>query len=102
VQIARTGIGGVTHTSREIPMTTKTSDLGAQIAGQRERLSETVGSLAEKIGEIDAHDLRARAESGASELLENVTGAEGHPKRGLLLGAVAVLVALVLLRKFLR
>ncbi len=83
-------------------MTTKASDLGTQIAGQRERLSESVGTLAEKIGEIDTHDLRARAESGAADLLENVTDAEGNPKRGLVLGAVAVLVALVLLRKLFR
>lgn len=82
-------------------MSTKT-DLGAQIAEQRERLTETVGTLTEKIGDLDTNELRARAGSGAADLLENVTDSEGNPKRGLVLGAVAVLVAFVLLRKLLR
>lgn len=82
-------------------MSTKTG-LGAQIAEQRERLTETVGTLTEKIGDLDTTELRARAGSGAADLLENVTDSEGNPKRGLVLGAVAVLVAFVLLRKLLR
>lgn len=83
-------------------MSTKTTDLGTQIAEQRERLTETVGMLSEKIGEIDTHDLRARAGSGAADLLENVTDSEGKPKTGFVLGAVVVLVGFVLLRRLLR
>lgn len=83
-------------------MNTNTADLGNQIAEQRERISETVGALADKIDHIDTSELRARAESGAADLLENATDAQGRPKKGLLIGALAVVGLLVLARKFLR
>jgi hypothetical protein len=83
-------------------MSTKTADLAAQVTEQRERLTGTVGTLADKIGELDTGDLRARAGSGAADLLENATDSAGKPKRGLVLGAVAVLVGVVLLRKLMR
>jgi hypothetical protein len=78
---------------------TTTTDLAAQVAEQRDRLTEQVGTLADK---IDTGELRARAESGAADLLDTVTDSDGKPKRGFLLGALAVVGLLILARKLLR
>lgn len=103
-------------------MNTTTADLGAQIAEQRDKLAEAVTALAgkidttelkalvdkidtkaitDKIGDIDTSDLRARAETGAHDLLDNATDSDGKPKRGLIIGAVVTLGVLVLVRRLL-
>ncbi|MCW2855041.1 MAG: hypothetical protein JWR52_656 [Marmoricola sp.] len=82
-------------------MSTKTADLGAQIAEHRDRLTETVGALADK---IDTHDLadgiKERAATGAGEIRESASTRDG--RRGLILGLVGGVICLVLLRRLLR
>ena len=104
----------------------QTADLAAQIGEQRDRLTESVGALTDKIDvsaltdkidvnalkdkvdvsaltdKIDTDALRTRAGAGVEGLLENATDSEGRPKRGLLIGAVVGLVAVVLLRRVLK
>jgi hypothetical protein len=95
---------------------TKTPDLGAQIAQQRDRLTESVGALADKVDvgsitdkidvgaitdKIDTDAIRNRAESGLGELLDNATDSDGRPKRGLLIGLVLGVLALVVARRVL-
>jgi hypothetical protein len=85
-------------------MSTKTTDLGAQIAQQRERLTETVGSLADRIDTQEiAGALRDRAATGADELRETVRDTPGDAKgrKGLIIGALAALVGLVVVRRLL-
>ena len=95
----------------------QTADLAAQIGEQRDRLTESVGALTDKIDvnalkdkvdvsaltdKIDTDALRTRAGAGVEGLLENATDSEGRPKRGLLIGAVVGLIAVVLLRRVLK
>lgn len=95
----------------------KTADLSTQIGQQRDRITETVGTLTDKIDvgaltdkidvsgladKIDTDAIRNRAESGAATLLENATDAEGRPKRGLLVGLVVGLLAVFLVRRVLK
>ncbi|MCX6395653.1 MAG: hypothetical protein NTV23_04140 [Propionibacteriales bacterium] len=92
-------------------------DLSKQIGQQRDRLAETVGGLTDKIDvgaitdkidvsglveKLDTDALRTRAESSAATLLENATDSEGRPRRGLLVGLVLGVVALVLVRRVLK
>lgn len=96
---------------------TKTPDLSTQIAQQRDRLTESVGTLTDKIDvsaltdkidvgaltdKIDTDALRSHAESGLGDLLENATDSNGRPKRKLLVGLVVGLLALVAVRRVLR
>ncbi|MET3963363.1 F0F1-type ATP synthase membrane subunit b/b' [Marmoricola sp. OAE513] len=98
---------------------TQTADLGAQIAEQRDRLSESVGAVAEKLGDkidttaltdkvekitsnIDTDEIRAKAEAGASQLLDQATDDQGRPKKGFLLGALGVVVVLAIVRRLVR
>ncbi len=81
-------------------MSSKTADISAQIAQQRERLTETVGALAEKIDTQEIADtLRERATAGAGELRETANTKTG--KRNLLVGAVLAIAGLLLVRRLL-
>ncbi|MCW2783986.1 MAG: hypothetical protein JWP74_503 [Marmoricola sp.] len=73
-----------------------TAEIGGQIAEHRDKLTETIGGLADQ---IDTSELRSRAESGASELLDSAGTKDG--KRGLIIGAVITLGVLVLVRRLL-
>jgi hypothetical protein len=70
-------------------MSTRTADLGAQIAQQRERLTDTVGALAEK---IDTHEI-------AEEVRQTAKTKDG--KRGLVIGLVVGLIGLIIVRRLL-
>ena len=95
---------------------TKTPDLSNQIAQQRDRLTEQVGALADKVDvgaitdkidvgaitdKIDTDAIRHRAESGFEEILDHATDADGKPKRGLLIGLALGVVALVVAKRVL-
>lgn len=95
----------------------KTADLGAQIGEQRDRLTETVGALTDKVDvsaltdkidvsgladKIDTDALRERAGTGAEALLDNVTDADGKPRRGVLVGLVVGVLALFIVRRVLK
>lgn len=95
----------------------QTAELAAQIGEQRDRLTESVGALSDKIDvsaltdkidvsaltdKIDTDALRTRAGVGVEGLLDNATDSAGRPKRGLLIGAVVGLLAVVLLRRVLK
>jgi hypothetical protein len=78
---------------------TQTTDLGAQIVEQRDRLTESVGALADR---IDTDSLRSHAESVTADLIDTATDQNGRPRRGLLIGLAVTVVALVLVRRVLR
>lgn len=95
----------------------QTTDLSAQIGQQRDRLTESVGAIADKIDvsgltdkidvsgladKIDTDAIRAKAEAGASDLLEHATDDQGRPKKGLLVGLVLGVVALLVVRRLAR
>lgn len=75
------------------------ADVGEQLAAQTDKLAQSVSAIAEK---IDTQDLRDRAGSGAADLLDAATTREGRPKKGLLIGVVLVVVALLVARRALR
>lgn len=82
-------------------MSSTKADLGAQIAQQRERLTDTVSALAEKIDTHDIADsLTERAVSSADELRQTATDEKG--RKGLILGAIAAVVGLIVLRRLFR
>jgi hypothetical protein len=82
-------------------MSSRTADLGAQIAQQRERLTESVGALTDKIDTQEiAGALKEHAASGADELRSTARDERG--RKGLIIGAVLALVGLVVLRRLLR
>lgn len=91
------------------------ADLEAEILRQRERLTETVGTLTERFEDFDvlaraeeilgraeagATDLIGRAETGATDLIDASTDDDGRPKPAVLIGgAVAVIAVVALLRR---
>lgn len=91
------------------------ADLEAEILRQRDRLSETVGTLTDRLEDFDvlaraeevlsraeagATELLDRAETGASELIEASTDDNGRPKPAVLIGgAVAAVVVVAILRR---
>lgn len=82
-------------------MSSKTADLGTQIAQQRDRLTDTVSAFADKIDTHEIADtLKERAASSAGEFRE--TAADEKGRKGLILGAIAALVGLIVLRRLLR
>ncbi|MFL6062994.1 MAG: hypothetical protein ACJ72E_17330 [Marmoricola sp.] len=89
-------------------MSSRTAELGAQIAQQRDKLTETVSALTETVGalteKIDTHDitdaLKERATTSAEEL--RTTAGDERGRKGLLIGAVAAFIGVVILRKLLR
>lgn len=86
----------------------QTEDLAHKIGEQRDRLTESAGALADKIDvsaltdKIDTDQLRARAEAGATTLLDNATDSEGNPKRGVVLGLALALLAVLIVRRVTR
>jgi len=86
----------------------QTADLGAQLGQQRDRLTESVGTLTDKIDvgaltdKIDTDALRTRAEAGVEGVLDSATDSKGRPKRGLLIGLVVGAITLVLVRRVLQ
>lgn len=83
---------------------TAPADLEAEFLRQRDRLSETVGTLTERFEDLDvlarAEDVLDRAEASASELLDASTDEDGRPKPAVLIaGAVSVVVVVALLRR---
>jgi hypothetical protein len=82
-------------------MSSRTAELGAQIAQQRDKLTETVGALTDKIDTHDIADaLKERATTGADEI--RTTAGDERGRKGLLIGAVAAFIGVVILRKLLR
>ncbi len=75
---------------------TQTADLAHQIAEQRDRLTESVGAIADK---IDTDAIRTQAGAGVEHLLDTATDKDGKPKRGLLVGLVVAVVALLVVRR---
>ncbi len=94
---------------------TAPADLEAEILRQRDRLTETVGTLTERFEDFDvlaraeeildraeagATELLGRAETGATDLIDASTDGDGRPKPAVLIGgAVAVIVVVTLLRR---
>jgi hypothetical protein len=79
---------------------TATAGLGAQIAQQRDKLTETVGAIADKVDTQEiAGALKERASTGVDELRD--TAQDTHGRKGLIIGSVAALIGLVLLRRLL-
>lgn len=75
------------------------ADIGEQLAEQTDKLAQSVSAIAEK---IDTQDLKERAGAGASDLLDAATTKDGRPRKGLLIGAVLLLVAVLVARRALR
>jgi Protein of unknown function (DUF3618) len=81
-------------------MSTRTADLGAQIAQHRDKLTETVGALTDKIDTQElVGTLKDHAATSADDLRETAGDARG--RKGLIIGAIAAFVGLVLLRRLL-
>ncbi len=79
------------------------ADLGEQISDQistqTEKLTQTVGALADK---IDTDEIRSKAESGVSDLLDATTTDGRKPRAGLLLALAGLVVAIFVARRILR
>ncbi|RNL63674.1 DUF3618 domain-containing protein [Nocardioides marmoriginsengisoli] len=81
-------------------MNTTTTGLGAQIAEQRDRLTETVSALTDKLDAQEiAGTLKEHASAGAEDLRDTANDAKG--RKGLIVGAVAALIGLILIRRLL-
>ncbi len=80
---------------------TSPADLEAEILRQRERLTETLSTVTERLEDADvlghAEDVLGRVEAGASDLIDASTDERGRPKPAVLIGGAAAAILVVAL-----
>ncbi|MGO4256821.1 hypothetical protein [Marmoricola sp. RAF53] len=64
-----------------------------------EQVTDQIGQIADK---IDTQDLKDRASTGASDLIDAATTSDGRPKKGLLIGVAIVAILIFVARRAMR